>query len=185
MKNLKKQAIPTGVKCVKCESGEYHIKWGKNGQFMACSNYPDCNSTQDFKKHPNGKYELLPKEYYRKACPECGKRMVVKDGRYGRFVTCEEYPQCKVTLPYELDVQCPECKKGFFVEKKSRFGKLFYGCSNYPDCSNAVWTLPVAQPCPKCGYSITCEKISKKLGKHLECPKCRHKITTEGNEEES
>ena len=179
MKNLKKQAIPTGVTCVKCEGGEYNIKWGKNGQFMACSNYPDCNSTQDFKKHPNGKYEILPKEYYRKACPECGKRMVVKEGRYGRFVTCEEYPQCKVTLPYELDVQCPECKKGNFVEKKSRFGKLFYGCSNYPECSNAVWTLPTKADCPKCGYAVMCEKISKKLGKHLECPKCRHKVTQE------
>ena len=176
MKNLKKQAIPTGMKCLKCESGEYNIKWGRNGQFFACSNYPDCNSTQDFKKHVNGKYEILPKEFYNKLCPECGKRLIVKSGRYGRFVTCEEYPQCKVTLPYELAVQCPECKKGNFVEKKSRFGKLFYGCSNYPECSNAVWTFPVKDPCPKCGYAIMCEKISKKLGNHLECPKCRHKV---------
>ncbi len=176
MKNLKKQQIPTGVHCLKCEDGEYHIKWGKNGQFFACSNYPECTSTEDFKKHLDGSYEILPKEYAKDPCPECGKRMVVKKGRYGRFLACEDYPICKGTLPYTLDVQCPECKVGKFAEKKSRYGKIFYGCSNYPDCENAVWSRPHAFDCESCGYPVMCEKTTKKHGKQLQCPKCRHTV---------
>ncbi|MCK5074333.1 MAG: type I DNA topoisomerase, partial [Bacteriovoracaceae bacterium] len=123
MKNLKKQLIDTDIKCDKCDTGHYQIKWGKNGQFLACSNYPECNMTQDFKKHLDGKLEIIPKQYAKEPCPECGKRLVVKKGRYGRFLTCETYPECKITLPYTLDVNCPECKVGKFAEKRSRFGK--------------------------------------------------------------
>ena len=179
MKNLKKQEIPTGINCVKCKDGEYHIKWGRNGQFFACSNYPDCNSTQDFKKHLDGRLEILPKNFFRDNCPTCGKRMEVKTGRYGRFVRCEEYPNCETTLPYTLNVKCPECKVGNFAEKKSRYGKTFYGCSNYPNCSNAVWTTPYKFDCVGCGSSIMCFRETKKDGKHLQCPKCRHKVDWE------
>ena len=66
--------------------------------------------------------------------------------------------------------------KGKFAEKKSRFGKLFYGCSNYPECKNAMWTKPYAFGCPKCGHSVMGEKFTKKNGKQLECPKCRHRV---------
>lgn len=191
MKDLKKQQIPTGLKCIKCHSGEYMIKWGKNGQFLACSNYPDCTSTEDFKKRLDGTYEIIAKEYATDHCPECHKRMVVKKGRYGRFLACEDYPTCKGTLPFTLDVTCPKCKVGKFAEKKSRYGKVFYGCSNYPQCENAVWSKPYAIDCEKCGHPVMCEKFSKKNGKQLQCPQCRHTIdlgdtqyaeTEEGNE---
>lgn len=69
--------------------------------------------------------------------------------------------------------------KEYYRKPCPEFGKLFYGCSNYPECSNKVWTLPIKADCPKCGYGVMCEKISKKPGKHLECPKCRHKVTKE------
>ncbi|MEK6623485.1 MAG: DNA topoisomerase, partial [Bdellovibrionota bacterium] len=176
MKNLKRQQIPTGIKCFKCANGEYHIRWGRNGQFLACSNYPDCNSSQDFKKDLQGKIHILDKQYFRENCPKCGAKTEVKTGRYGRFVRCSEYPTCDTTLPYTLDVTCPECKKGKFAEKKSRFGKVFYGCSSYPECNKAVWSLPHAYECAGCGYPIMCEKWSKKKGPELECPQCRHKI---------
>lgn len=176
MKNLKKQQIPTNVKCLKCKTGEYFIKWGKNGQFFACSNYPECTSTEDFKKHLDGSYEIIPKKYADSTCPTCGKRMVVKRGKYGRFLACEEYPNCKTALPYVLDVSCPECKVGQFTEKQSRYGKIFYGCSNYPNCNNAMWTMPKKFKCKKCGYPVMGTKESKKNGKSLQCPKCKFTV---------
>jgi DNA topoisomerase-1 len=176
MKNLKKQSIPTGVHCRKCADGEYQIKWGKNGQFLACSNYPDCNSTEDFKKNLEGKITIVEKEFANDPCPTCGKRMAIKKGKYGKFLACEEYPTCMTTLPFTLDVHCPECKKGKFAEKKSRYGKIFYGCSNYPECSNAMWTKPFDFGCKKCGYAVMGEKYTKKNGKQLECPKCRFRV---------
>jgi DNA topoisomerase-1 len=176
MKNLKKQAIPTGVHCRKCGDGEYQIKWGKNGQFLACSNYPDCNSTEDFKRSLDGKISIVEKEFAKEKCPTCAKRMAIKKGKYGKFLACEEYPTCATTLPFTIDVQCPECKKGKFAEKKSRFGKLFYGCSNYPECNNAMWSKPFPFACKKCGYAVMGEKFTKKNGDQLECPKCRHRV---------
>lgn len=176
MKNLKKQSIPTGVHCRKCADGEYQIKWGKNGQFFACSNYPDCNSTEDFKKNLDGSYTIIEKVFANDPCPTCGKRMAIKKGKYGKFLACEDYPACATTLPFTLDVHCPECKVGKFAEKKSRYGKFFYGCSNYPACSNAMWTKPYPFACPKCGYAVMGEKFTKKSGKQLECPKCRHRV---------
>lgn len=175
MKDIKKQSIPTGIKCHKCKTGEYQIKWGRNGQFLACSNYPECNSTQDFKRHADDSIEIIPKEYAKEKCPNCGARLVVKKGRYGRFFTCENYPNCKTNLPYTLDVTCPKCKKGKFCEKTSRYGKLFYGCTAYPDCDNAMWIKPVQHECPNCHYPVMGLRENKK-GKTLECPQCKHKI---------
>lgn len=179
MKNLRKQEIPTGIKCRKCKEGEYHIKWGRNGQFFACSKYPECNSTEDFKKSLAGVLEIIEKEYAKDKCPKCGHRMFVKKGPYGRFLACEEYPNCETTLPYLLDVHCPECKKGRFAEKKSRYGKIFYGCSSYPECHNAMWSLPRAHECPSCKYPVMGQRITKRGGEHLECPKCKSKVPIE------
>jgi DNA topoisomerase-1 len=176
MKDLKKQSIPTGIHCRKCADGEYTIKWGKNGQFLACSNYPVCNSTEDFKKSLDGTLTIVEKVFAKDPCPTCGKRMAIKKGKYGKFLACEEYPTCATTLPFTLEVHCPLCKVGKFAEKKSRFGKLFYGCSNYPTCSNAMWTKPYAFDCTSCGNPVMGEKFTKKNGKQLECPKCRHRV---------
>lgn len=179
MKNLKRQLLPTGVKCTKCDTGEYMIKWGRNGQFLACSNYPDCNSTHDFKKDLDGKIHLLPKNWFHDPCPTCGKRLEIKTGKYGKFVRCEDYPQCDTTLPYTLPITCPECKVGKFAEKKSRYGRFFYGCTNYPDCTNALWSRPYEHDCPSCGYPIMGVKETKKWGKQLQCAKCKHTLDWE------
>lgn len=179
MKNLKKQLIPTGINCKKCEDGEYHIKWGRNGQFLACSNYPDCNSTFDFRKDLEGTIHILPKNWFHDPCPTCNKKLEVKTGKYGRFVRCEDYPQCDTTLPYTLPITCPSCKVGKFAEKKSRYGKMFYGCSNYPNCENAMWTKPFEHDCPGCGFPIMGERITKREGHQLQCPQCKHKVDWE------
>ncbi len=179
MKNLKKEALPTGIKCHKCHSGEYQIKWGKNGQFLACSNYPDCTSTEDFRLGGDAQIIIVPKEFAKDPCPTCGKRMAIKKGKFGKFLACEEYPSCATTLPFTIDVTCPECKVGKFAEKKSRYGKIFYGCSHYPTCSNAMWSKPYNFSCKKCGHGIMGEKFTKKNGHELECPKCRFRIGIE------
>ena len=175
MKNLKKQLIPTGIKCRKCHTGEYNIKWGRNGRFLACSNYPDCNSTHDFKKDLEGKIHIIPKKYFHDNCPTCNKRMEEKTGRYGRFVRCEDYPQCETTLPYTLPITCPECNKGKFAEKRSRYGKNFYGCTHYPNCENALWAMPYKFSCKSCAYPIMAFRETKREGKQLICPKCKYK----------
>ena len=179
MKNLKKTLIPTGISCKKCKDGMYFIKWGRNGQFLACNNYPECTSSEDFKRNAEGVITIIPKEFAKDPCPTCKQKMVVKKGKYGRFLACEDYPKCDTTLPYTLDIICPDCKKGKFAEKKSRFGKIFYGCTSYPDCKNALWDMPKKHDCPGCGYAIMCEKENKRDGKHLYCPKCKHKVAQE------
>lgn len=84
-------------------------------------------------------------------CPECGAPLVVKWGRYGKFIGCSNFPDCKFTKPYleKIGVKCPECG-GDLVEKKTKKGKTFYGCSNWPDCDFATWKKPISQLCPKC-----------------------------------
>jgi DNA topoisomerase-1 len=152
-----------------------NIRWGRNGSFLACSNYPDCNHTEDFTKSLDGKITIVEKKYHSDPCPTCHKKLEVKSGKYGKFVRCEDYPKCDTTLPFTLPVTCPECKTGKFVEKKGRF-KLFYGCSSYPNCNNAMWDLPINHVCPECSYPIMGQRYSKRDGKFLQCPKCKHKV---------
>jgi DNA topoisomerase-1 len=173
MKNLKKTEILTPVTCLKCGLGPYLIKWGRNGQFLACQRYPECTGTEDFKKHLDGTFEIIPKVYAKDPCPNCQKRLIVKKGKYGRFLACEEYPHCKTSLPYTIDVHCPLCVKGRFAEKKSRYGKFFYGCSSYPECKNAMWDYPVVTDCPNCESPVMGKKETKRRGLFLSCPKCR------------
>ena len=173
MKILKRQTTPTGIGCQKCPDGEYVIKWGKNGQFLACSHYPECNSSHDFKRNAEGGVVLLPKDWFHDPCPECGRRMEVKTGRYGRYVRCEDFPHCDTTGSYTLPVVCPKCGEGRFAEKRSRYGKTFYSCSRYPDCEHALWSRPHQSPCAACGHPVMIERNTKRDGRQLQCPDCR------------
>lgn len=151
----------------------------ETGNSWLCSNYPDCTSTQDFKKQLDGKITIIPKEYFRDPCPTCGNKLEVKTGKFGRFVRCEDYPKCDTTLPYTINVTCPECNKGKFAEKKSRYGKIFYGCTNYPNCENALWSAPRLYDCEGCGYPLMVDRITKRWGHQLQCPKCKHSVDIE------
>ena len=102
-------------------------------------------------------------------CEKCGRMMVIKRGRYGEFLACPGYPECKNAKPIieELDVQCPECGKPI-VAKKSKKGKKFFGCSGYPECTFVSWNEPVKEKCPKCNsYMIL--KYSKTKGNYIQC----------------
>lgn len=110
-------------------------------------------------------------------CDKCGSPMVVKYGRYGKFLACSSYPECKNTEPYliKTGVDCPDCEDGEVIERTSKKGRTFYGCSNYPDCNFMNWNKPVVKPCPECG-SLMVEKTTKAKGKHYKCinKECGH-----------
>jgi DNA topoisomerase-1 len=152
------------------------IRWGRRGRFIACSGYPDCKNTKPLEE------EALP-QTSDEICSKCGKPMVYKVGRYGRFLACSDYPTCKNTKPIPLGVKCPrqECD-GDVIERRSRRGKTFYGCSNYPNCDFVNWNKPVNKSCPECGNNYLVEKYTKAKGNFLQCPECKM-VETSSREE--
>ncbi|MBI5232821.1 MAG: type I DNA topoisomerase [Deltaproteobacteria bacterium] len=143
MRNLKKEEVKTDLECEKC-SKPMNIRWGKNGRFLACSGYPECKNTKDFTIDAQGRVSPVERqEEIKGKCPTCSKPMVVKSGRFGRFLACSAYPECKTTASFSTGVSCKEegCG-GVLVEKRAKGGRTFYGCSNYPKCRYAVWKLP-------------------------------------------
>jgi len=147
----------TGEVCEKC--GKPMIKKvGRYGTFLACSGFPECKNTKPLA----GKKEKM--EGDEEPCPKCGKPMVVKHGRYGAFLACSGYPDCKYIKKTQktTGVKCPECKEGEIVSRRSKRGKIFYGCSAYPKCDFALWYKPTGNKCPDCG-SLLVEKAKKKI----------------------
>jgi DNA topoisomerase I len=169
MKDFKAEQTPTDINCEKCGKPMV-IKWGRNGQFLACSGYPDCKTTKPFVRNENGEVEAAPEETTDELCPKCNSPMVVKRGRFGKFLACSRYPECNHTQGMSTGVACPE-DGGKIVERRSRFGKMFYSCANYPDCKFAVWYKPVPRACPQCGAPFLLEKYSKKTGPYIACYK--------------
>lgn len=98
-------------------------------------------------------------------CPNCGKKMLVREGRFGEFLGCAGYPECKTAMPLTkpLDVKCPTCGEGDLVEKKSRKGKVFYGCNRYPDCGFVSWDKPTSKRCPQCNGLLGERRFRGKL----------------------
>ncbi len=169
MRNLKREETPTDVKCDKCGSTMV-IKWGKLGYFLACSTYPECKNTTEFRRGEDGKVEVVREESSGESCPACGSPMVIKSGRYGRFLACSNYPACKTTKPITTGVKCPEpdCN-GDLTERRSKRGKVFYSCTKYPACKFAMWDKPVPKPCPQCGASFLVEKSKRGGSSKIVC----------------
>lgn len=105
-------------------------------------------------------------------CEKCGKPMVYKLGRFGKFLACSGFPDCRNTKPIikDIGVTCPKCKEGHVVERRSKKGRIFYGCDKYPECDFVSWDRPSPKPCPKCG-ALLVEKRNKQGGK-LQCTAC-------------
>jgi len=147
MRNVKREETPTDLVCEKCNSPMV-IKWGKNGRFLCCSNYPGCKNTMNFTHDENGKVKHVEKQTTEIKCTKCGKPMLVKEGRFGQFLACSGYPECKNTMNAtknengEIVVQeaptttevCEMCGKPMAV-KRGRYGQ-FLGCTGYPECKN-------------------------------------------------
>lgn len=220
---------PTDIACDKCGTNMVK-KWGRNGFFLACPSYPECNNTKDFTEDETGKIVLVEEEGDER-CDKCGRKMMVKKGRFGKFWACSGYPECKNTkqrlddsnkesrtqkdLKGEKCPKCdklltvkkskfgefiacsgyPECKfikalgtdvncplegcKGELVARKSKKGQ-FFSCSTYPKCKFAIWDRPIKKECPLCGYGFLLEKTSVKA-KKAKCgdPACSYEETVD------
>ncbi|HEV2379751.1 MAG TPA: type I DNA topoisomerase [Terriglobia bacterium] len=224
MVDIKGEGIPTDVKCAKCGLPMV-IRLGRNGRFLACTGYPECDGTSDLTPELAAEYATgappapevadqicdkcgrpmamkrsrfgyflgcsgypeckntrkivikeglataLIDEKLEEKCPVCGQHLVIKNGRYGQFTACSNYPECKYVKRETLGIPCPEkgCS-GEIAVRKTRRGKTFYGCTRYPDCKFTVWDRPVAEACPECGSTILLEKVTKKSGPVRYCP---------------
>jgi DNA topoisomerase-1 len=148
------------------------IKWGRNGEFLACSGYPECKNTREFIRREDGSIEIAPQATTDEKCETCGAPMLVKRGRFGEFLACSRYPDCKTTRPISLGVNCPRPNcGGFLTEKRSRRGKVFYGCANYSKtgCDFVLWDKPVPEKCPQCGAAFLVKRENRKGGARIRC----------------
>lgn len=162
--------------CPKCGAHQLQIKFGKRGRFIACSGYPDCDYTRNVNETAEeaAKAAEEPTVVEGRNCPKCEGQLVYKRGRYGKFIGCANYPKCKYIEPLEkpkdTGIECPKCHKGSLIERKSRYGKLFYSCNTYPDCDYAVWNPPINESCPQCNWPILTIKTTKRRGTEKVCP---------------
>jgi DNA topoisomerase I len=174
MRDVKRQEVPTDIPCEKC-GAMMVIKWGRNGEFLACPQYPECKSTKNFIRDETGKIKVAEEAQVDEVCDQCGRPMQLRWGKYGKFLGCSGYPECKTIRPLEkpvdLGIKCPDCGEGNVKERKSRWGKMFYGCDRYPECKFASWDKPVAGPCPECNDPILVEKVTKRAGRTRRCRK--------------
>ncbi len=187
MVSVKGVGVATGIACPLCQK-DVNIKIGRNGHFLACTGYPDCSFTSNYLRDEKGNISIVEKFEDNtpvKDCPKCKEPMIQKEGRFGLFLACTGYPECKHTESVgqensdtDTGVSCfePGCE-GTIVEKKSKRGKIFFGCSKYPDCSFASWDKPVNKKCPDCDSVFLVEKENKREGKFLKCPnkECKYK----------
>lgn len=179
MRNVKGEETPTDLSCPKCKKSLV-IKWGKNGKFAACQGYPECRFTSEFTQE-GSQVTLVAQPVTSEKCASCGAPMVVKTGRFGRFLACSTYPECKTTKTITTGIVCPECGQGELAEKRTRFGKMFYSCTKYPTCNYALWDKPRKTSCPSCGHPFLVEKFSKKEGASIRCPnqECGYRESSE------
>jgi DNA topoisomerase-1 len=146
------------------------VKRGRFGQFLACTGYPECKTTRKIISSGGAMKAAKPDQILDEKCPRCESNLVIKQGRFGEFTACTNYPACKYVKMKTTGVICPK-DAGDIVERKSRRGKAFYGCANYPDCDFTLWKRPIAEACPECGTPFVLEKITKKAGRQLVCSK--------------
>jgi DNA topoisomerase-1 len=144
------------------------VKRGRFGMFLACTGYPECKTTRKIITTKSGVTAAKPDQILDEKCPNCGRNLVIKQGRFGEFTACTGYPECKYVKQELTGVKCPK-DGGDIAVRKSRRGKVFYGCVNYPKCDFTVWNKPLPEPCPKCGWLFLTEKITKRHGRQLVC----------------
>jgi DNA topoisomerase-1 len=145
--HLKREDIPTDELCELCEKPMV-VKFGRFGKFLACTGFPECKNTKPLRQDGDA-VEILTTE---ETCPACGAPMNVKQGRFGSFLGCSKYPACKTIKSLEkgTGVKCPKCQKGEIIPKRSKKGRTFYSCNQYPACDFALWKKPSGETCAKC-----------------------------------
>ncbi|MFH1644864.1 MAG: DNA topoisomerase, partial [Candidatus Omnitrophota bacterium] len=141
MEDVKKIAERTSFKCELCKKTML-FRWSRRGTFLGCSGFPRCKNTKPARKNDDGVIEIIQDELTDEVCDKCGKKMVIKHSAKGRFMSCSGYPDCKNAKPIPTGVKCPtEGCDGDLLERAYR-GRIFYGCSNYPNCKYTTRKLP-------------------------------------------
>lgn len=159
----------TEEKCDKC--GEpMVIKLGRYGKFMACSGYPKCKNIKSLNSQGQVE-EATAEEKTGEKCDKCGADLVKKMGRFGPFLSCSDYPKCKniKSIENKVGVKCPKCAKGEIIQKKTRRGKIFFACNQYPTCDYALWDKPTGEQCPKCKNLLVFAKKGFKKCSEKKC----------------
>ncbi|NOS75497.1 MAG: type I DNA topoisomerase [Methyloglobulus sp.] len=181
-KDVTQEAIDE--KCPLCTS-PLSIRLGRNGRFIGCTNYPECSYTRNL--NDDAATSTAPETVEGRVCPACESPLVFKVGRYGKFIGCSAYPKCKhiepLEKPQDTKVECPQCKKGSILKRKSRNSKIFYSCSEYPKCSYALWDAPIHESCPECHWPVLVVKQTKARGVEKTCPQkdCKYATPYEGD----
>ena len=157
--------------CPKCGK-KLSSRLGRSGRFVGCTAYPECDYTRNVDGEETTASE--PEVVADRKCPKCESDLWVRIGKYGKFIGCSSYPKCKhiesLEQPTNTGVDCPQCKKGEILVRKSRRGKIFYSCSGYPECDYALWNEPVKESCPDCEWPILTTKTTKSRGAEKVCP---------------
>lgn len=175
---IKDEVTDTNVKCDRCGS-RMRIAVNKYGSFLACSRYPMCKNTKAFNRDDKGGLVIAQERVLEgRRCPLCASDLVVKDGRFGEFISCIKYPECRYTEKLMTGIRCPLNCGGELIKRKSLRGRVFYGCSNYPTCKFISSYPVVYQKCPGCGADYMFEKETKRGGHFLKCSnrRCTYKI---------
>jgi DNA topoisomerase-1 len=182
---IKTGPVPTGLPCPACGK-ELVIRDGRMGRFLACEAYPECRYTSNFRETEDGRIEPEAPEEAGIDCDKCGRPMVVRNWKGARYIACSGYPECRNSRPFPTGIGCPECGTGELVERSSRFGRMFFSCSRYPDCKFAAWTRPVAHRCPECAFPAMAEKTRKGGERFLACLRkgCKGKVELPPSEAE-
>jgi DNA topoisomerase-1 len=171
MRDIKKEVEETDEVCDKCQKPMV-IRWGRFGRFLACSGFPACKNTRELSSdETSSQPSPVTTEI---SCDKCGRPMALKRSRYGEFLACTGYPDCKSTRPVAPAMDCPEpdCS-GQIVQRKTRRGRTFYGCTHYPRCTFSAWQRPVPKTCPDCQSPYLLEKRAagaKNPEPILQCP---------------
>jgi DNA topoisomerase I len=182
MRDVKRSGQPTELQCPEC-GAPMVVKWGRGGEFLSCSRYPECKSTANFVRDADGRIDFAKEESTDERCEKCGRPMQVRFGRFGKFLGCSGYPECKnvrsTVRAIPTGVQCPDCHEGEIMEKRSRRGKVFFSCGRYPDCRFATWQRPVAEECPQCGAPFLVQQTTRRYGTVRRCLSegCRYRET--------
>ena len=153
----KKQVEETTELCPEC-GAPMIIRWGRRGRFLACTRFPECRGTSSLE----GEEPQEQPQQTDEPCPECSAPMLIRSGRFGKFLACSRYPECKGRKPLvkSLGVKCPK-DQGELVERRTKKGRTFYGCANYPTCDFTTWSRPLEIKCPSCGGLVVAEKDNK------------------------
>lgn len=172
-----------GAECPECGEDMERVFSGKSLQwFASCHRWPECKGTLplDAEGNVTEPDQLEPDPDI--PCPQCGKGTVRRQGRFGPFYGCPDYPSCKglVNVEQRIGFACPKCGQGHLVERRSRYGKAFYGCNRYPECDFALWTTPLARPCPSCGGPLKPPRKNAKVPTAI-CAHCEERVEVEAD----